>query len=280
MSLTKNNKEYISGEVQSGVNIQFKSWSNSAAFRRFKDEDWSNQPANIVATVDMFGGTPSLVIESVEVAQGYTPDQFLPVKYNAQAYFKALKNLADTAISEKGRFIVNKVLFDNEETKKRFCEEFAARTHHDNCKCGLLAHTYKVVSILDYLLKMHPSLQKDTNFTDILYTGAILHDIGKIKEYNFGVIQPEACVGHLYFGLEPIMAMKDEIVAVYGEKGYYDLVSIIMQHHGEYDMNCRTVSAFLVFQADCLDAKVTDMVQAMETPCEGRIKLDGKWLSV
>lgn len=283
---TRNGKEYITGKLQSGVDMSFKAWGNSVAFTKLKNEAYENVPAYIVAQGDDYGGVMSLVLDSVQAVEGFTPDQFFPVKYNIEAYWEALKKLVASAVTPKALEICNKVLLENEEVAERFKVEFAARSHHDNCKGGLLAHTYKVVSMMQRVISVYPGIVakagvQDPNMTDLLYVGTLLHDVGKIREFTFGVYQPASVVTHKYLGSEMIAEHKAEIVDAYGEQWYYDLISIMLEHHGEFGEPPKTVAARMTYLVDSFDAYMTDIMQAVEAiDGSGQIRVEGSYLTI
>lgn len=279
---TKNGKEYVTGVLQSGVQIPFKAWDNSTAYSKLKAEEYTNLPVLIDATADDWGGSISLVINDLQAVSDVPMDAFLPVRYDANGYFNALVNLAKTNCSEKAMNILNVVLFENTEVAEKFKIEFAASSHHDNCKTGLLAHTYKVFCTVINQVKMFPNIAPTQDIKDLLYIGTICHDLGKIKEMNLGVYQPCSIVTHRYLGIE--MLPKDLIVQGYGENGWLQIVSILLQHHGVYDDKCKTVLAYIVHQADLLDSRMTLLAQSMEQPLSGEtgqfVKVDEYRLTI
>lgn len=286
VQLTRNGKEYIAGRLQSGTDKPFKAWGSSAAFNSLKNEAYENVPTYIRGSGDEYGGTISLILDSVQAVDGYTPDQFFPVKYNADAYWEALKKLVSTRVSAKAMDICNKILFENQTVSDRFKVEFAGRSHHDNCKSGLLAHTYKVTSTVASVIQQYPAITSrdgvtEQNLVDLLLVGALLHDVGKIYELEFGVYQPASCVTHKYLGSELIAEYKAEIIAAYDELWYYYLISIMLEHHGQYGEPPKTVWAQIIHIVDMFDSQLTDMMQAIDsTNGQGAIKFDTNYLSL
>lgn len=284
--LTQGGKEYVAGKLQSGKSIGFKVWGNASAFSKLKNEAYENVPSYITAVGDNYGGHMSLVIESVQAVEGFTPDQFFPVKYNIDAYWEALKKLVASKVSDKALAICNSVLFENTELAERFKVEFAAKSHHDNCKGGLLAHTYKMVSLMSSVMAQYPALVskagvRDGEMCDLLYVGALLHDIGKTVEMNFGVYQPVSVVTHSYLGAEFIQKHKEAIISAYNEEWYYYLISIILEHHGEWGERPKTVVAKVVHLADVFDASLTELAQETEAlDGAGVVRYNGEYLSV
>ena len=261
VELTKNGKEYIKGTLFSGSAVQFKAWGDSAAFAELKNNNYAGMPVYITSVVDEYKGNYSLTMTTIQAVQ-YDTANFLPTKYDITTYWNAIYNLFVSQVSPNAKELLDTIF--TPELKEDFCNEFAAKSHHDSCKSGLLAHTYKVMLNLYNLLSVYPSLIKgDQNFKDILYLGVFLHDIGKTNEMDMGVYQDNSFVSHRYFGLEYIMPYKEKIIANFGESNYYNLVSIITQHHGIYGEPCASMAAFIVHTVDNLDAMCTDISDAI-----------------
>ena len=277
---TKNGGNYILGSLLGGEAITFKCWENSSAFKVLQNNNYVGKPIVFMGKIDDYGGIISLIIDTIETpTEDYPVDIFLEEKYDANKYFDALKTQAANHISAQGYSLLNNILFSNEELCKEFKIAFAARNHHDNCKAGLLAHTYKVFSLMVYTVSTYKNIVgTDTNIKDLLYIGCILHDIGKVWEMNLGSYTEQSIVTHRYLGMEYIAKFKDQIISTYSEMWYYNLVSIILQHHDEYGEPCKTVYAKLVNLVDDLDAKLTSIDAAM-TEGIGTIQLDDKYLT-
>lgn len=276
VQLTKNNKEYISGELMSGVVIPFKAWGSSVAFKVLKSSDFSGKVVNISGSFDDYLGSSSIVVDTIVGVDGYTEDQFMLTKYDAGAYWRALVDMSRAVMSPDAFGIADKVLFSN-DIGRRFVLEFAASKHHDNCKSGLLAHTYKVMSLMRHVLTVYSALAP---MSDLLYLGALLHDIGKVREMQYGNYQSCSVVTHRYLGVEMLSGYKDEIIAKFGEDWWLHLVSIMLQHHGEYGDPCRTVVAWVVNRVDNFDAEMTLLAQSLDMAVGGKVKLDAGYLAL
>ncbi len=282
IALTKAGKEYIQGTMQSGIEMPFKAWGNSEAFVSLKNNDYVGVVCNIQGKFDDYGGSFSLIIEDIQAVEYDDISVFLPNKYDVEGYWTNLKALVQQSVSDKAFNIAKQNLFENTAVAEDFKKEFAASSHHDNCKGGLLAHTYKVVYYVISSLAMYPALISTQDEKDILILGALFHDIGKTKEMKLGTYQACSKVTHRYMGIE--MIDKPSFVAAYGENGWLELVAIFLQHHGDFEDKCRTVLAYIVHKADCFDADMTYLVQAKERPSVrngvNNIKVDTSWLSM
>ena len=274
--MTKTKKPFFSGNIMSGISVPFKIWDNASAFTILANKSLDGQVVYISGTWNEYQGQLSVVIDTlIEYKEGQlTEVDFLPVKYNKEAYWSQLKGMVQKLVSPQAMEIANKVLFDNTEVAERFKTEFAAKSHHDNCPSGLLAHTFKLV----YLAQVTISLYGDIINRDLFILGVLLHDIGKIHEMHFGAYQPCSKVTHRFLGIE--MLDKEMIVKAYGEDGYYELVSILLQHHGEWGDPCKTVSARLVILIDEFEAKYMLIKQSVdESDNCGTVNVDGVYLS-
>lgn len=274
---TKNGKPFFHGSVCSGTDVSFKAWDNSEAFKMLEREDLAGKVVYISGNWNEYMGVFSIILDTVMTNAelvAIDPMNFIESKYNIDAYWSGLQNIMKSTLTEKGMLLANKFLFENEEVANAFKVEFAAKSHHDNCKAGLLAHTYKVC----YLMQVTLNLYKDIVDKDLVMIGVLLHDIGKIKEMHMGVYQPCSKVTHRFLGIE--MLDKDLIVENYGEDWYYELVSIMLQHHGEWGDPCKTVSARLVNLVDEFEAKAMLIKQAVDISDNcGTINIDGQYLS-
>lgn len=268
VQLTKTGKEYVIGTLTSGESISFKAWSSSNAFDIIKSaSNISGKAVSITGTVETYNGVQSIILSNVTVVEDADLSVFLEEKYDANAYWISLRNLVFNYISDTGKELANKTLFENEAVSDRFKIEFAAHSHHDAVKSGLLAHTYKVVQNTINILLTYPNLAKTQDEKDLIILGALLHDIGKTIEYNLGNPQPLSFLTHRIVGIE--MLDKTLISSLYSEMWYYQLVAILVQHHGEYDDNCRTVASYIVHKADVMDSLFTDLNTALEKPIRG-----------
>lgn len=263
---TKNGSFFIDGSVEIKGSMMYKVWSNSSAFTKLDTEEYSGLPVWISGKVNLYGGSTSIVIDDLNAVNisGFDicEDDFFESKYNGQAYFKGLR---DTLIKMSGSDKVVKI-FDMimEGNEERFRVEFAAKGHHDNCKSGLVAHTYKVLYI-GKVLKLYPHLQAAIGGYDLLYLGAAIHDIGKIVEYRNGTIQGigQICSHHT-FGVEILLNLKDDIVALYDEEFFYRLCSIVEQHHGELEERPRTIEAYVIHLLDKFESDLQYLDQTLD----------------
>lgn len=116
--------------------------------------------------------------------------------------------------------------------KKSFVSYPAAKSMHHDFYSGLLYHTITMLKVAKSLVSIYPSLNKD-----LLYSGIILHDLGKTIELSGPIGTTYTLEGEL---LGHICIMSDEVarcaekLGIDGEEVIL-LRHIILSHHGKYE---------------------------------------------
>lgn len=119
---------------------------------------------------------------------------------------------------------------------KKYQNEFmtfpAASSNHHNFVSGLLYHVLTMLKQAKALCDIYPSLNKS-----LLYSGIILHDLGKVKELSGPVATSYTVEGNL---LGHISIMSDEVASVAREHNIDGeeimlLRHLILSHHGKYE---------------------------------------------
>jgi 3'-5' exoribonuclease len=148
--------------------------------------------------------------------------------------------------------------FQDEEIADLIKRAPAAKGFHHVYLGGLLEHTLSVARLLDLACAQYEGIDRD-----LLLTGGILHDIGKIYEFSYGRIvdytDEGRLVGHIVMGTEMVdrrIAALEDFPAQLALK----LRHIMLSHHGDLEYGSpkrpKTVEALIVHFMDDLDAKV------------------------
>lgn len=134
----------------------------------------------------------------------------------------------------------------------------AAKNIHHACRGGLLEHVLSLCA----LARLTASHYKNVD-GDLLVTGAILHDIGKLEELSysrsFGYSAEGQLLGHIVIGLR-IVGNKLDRLPAFPPKLRTLIEHMIISHHGELEFGSPKVPAFaealLLHHIDNLDSKM------------------------
>ncbi len=163
--------------------------------------------------------------------------------------------------------------FNDAEFARRFAMAPAARTIHHNYISGLLEHTLEVISICRDLSRLYPGQLQ----LDLLITGAILHDVGKIEEYDATSISFEfsdrgKLVGHISIGKE-MVDQKIAQIPDFPPRLKLELEHMLLTHHGAREWGSpeipKTIHAFTLFHADLVSARLNQFIKVMEKHSPG-----------
>ncbi len=156
------------------------------------------------------------------------------------------------------RTLVNKLLSRRTETGSAFRLAPAAKHHHHAYIGGLQEHTLSVARVCDMLAGHYG----DTLDRDLLIAGALLHDVGKVREIGakagFPYTDEGKLLGHILLGLRMV---QDAAVAVpeLSRSRLMLLEHLIAAHQGRYEWQSprepSTLEALLLHYADDMDAK-------------------------
>ncbi|MFY9258086.1 MAG: HD domain-containing protein [Dethiobacteria bacterium] len=184
-----------------------------------------------------------------------------------------LKEIINSDINNPYLKLLLLSFFNDKEFTRRFALAPAARTIHHNYAGGLLEHTLEVIKICRDLVSLYPEKLR----LDLLLTGAILHDIGKIEEYDPASLSFEfsdrgKLVGHISIGKE-MLDQKISQIPAFPPQLKLELEHMILAHHGMREWGSpeipKTIHAFTLFHADLVSARLNQFVQLMEKQPSG-----------
>ena len=139
----------------------------------------------------------------------------------------------------------------------------ATRNHHDYVS-GLIDHVVSMLKLGKSLAELYPSLNKD-----LLYSGIILHDIGKVVELS-GPIATQYTIegnliGHITIMVNEISKAADEL-EISGEEVML-LQHMVLSHHGKEEWGSpkrpMLKEAEMLHYIDNIDAKMNMLDRAL-----------------
>ena len=155
--------------------------------------------------------------------------------------------------------------FHDEKTAALFKRAPAAKGFHHTYIGGLLEHTLSVVGLLKMAAGHYEGIDED-----MLITGGILHDIGKIYEFSYDRVVEYSdsgrLIGHIVMGVEMI---DQRIAAIpdFPQQKAMELRHLILSHHGSLEFGSpkrpKTLEALIVHHMDDMDAKMNAFQEFM-----------------
>lgn len=166
----------------------------------------------------------------------------------------------------------------------------AAKSVHEENVGGLLEHTLRVLEFC----KGFAVYPEDPINTDLLYSGAILHDIGKLVEFDpsqNGLVEAYSAAGNLMGHLHIGASIVEKAYAACIERNGIDdfgiarteendekiacLCHLILSHHKEPEFGAvvqpKILEAVLLHEADTVDATIKGYEKAYKNTKPGRI---------
>jgi 3'-5' exoribonuclease len=130
---------------------------------------------------------------------------------------------------------------------------------------GLIEHTLNVVKICDNACDIYPQLDRD-----LLVAGALLHDIGKVREYSYDtsieVTHEGGLIGHVVVGYQMVAAQAEKIPELTSEERLR-IGHLMLAHHGEHQFGApklpMTAEACALHYGENLDAQVNGFLTAI-----------------
>lgn len=173
--------------------------------------------------------------------------------FDHQEYENKLQKLIKGVMTPGIRLLLENI-FSGSLYDKFLINPAGMRLHHAYIG-GLLQHSVDVVGIAQALAERIGGVDKD-----LIVAGALLHDIGKLREISSDIGFPYTMEGRLLGHVAMSAVMVQEAAAkakVTGPK-LQQLLHIVLSHHGEQEKGspvaCATKESFIVHYADEIDA--------------------------
>jgi 3'-5' exoribonuclease len=223
----------------------------------------------VQGTVSEYKGVLQFVVKTMITitADSINPSDFLPATdRDIDKMFMRLLKI--TSSLESGHL---KKLFESFFNDTDFVWKFknapAAKKMHHAYIGGLLEHTLSMALLADRIAGHYSGVDRD-----LLIAGAILHDIGKIREFNYQYAIDYSDEGrllsHIVIGIM-MLDEKIEEVEDFPKDQAILLRHMIVSHHGTREFGSpeppKTIEAVLLNYIDDIDAKVNGIRDFMAT---------------
>ena len=272
---TKSGSDFLSTELGD------KSTSmNANIWEGFSDLATRGKVGSVVkvsGTIEEYQGSLQIRVASIRLANEkdkVRPQDFLPVsKRNLEEMQKEFNQKLKSISNKHLKKLLSEIF--SEEKFELFSTAPAGKSWHHAYIHGLIEHTLEIIKICELMCEFHPELNRD-----LLISGAMLHDIGKIEELSFEsafeYTDKGKLIGHIVIAATLV---RDEIKKISGFPVELEnnLIHLILSHQGKLEHASpivpKTAEAIALYQADELSAKVN----AYKTTIEAELRPDSNW---
>ncbi len=230
-------------------------WNDAAdTFRRLAQDDI----VQVKATVGTYREAPQLRVESMvkAKAEDWRPEEFLAQSPLSPAERETairaeIKSVRDSHLSR-----LLSLFFDDREFLGQFLNAPAAKLWHHPYLGGLAEHTAAVCRLARAAAASYQLLD-----ADLLLSGCLLHDVGKVPEYRVGSYieysDQGRLLGHIVLGDQMLRERLARAKDFPPEKALR-LRHMMLSHHGERERGSpvtpATLEALVLHHCDYLDS--------------------------
>ncbi|MFH1285872.1 MAG: HD domain-containing protein [Candidatus Micrarchaeota archaeon] len=244
--------------------LRAKCWDDAEELNKLIEE---GDVLKVRGTADVYQNNVELTLSLKDIqkisSENISAEDFLPrTTKDVEKMFSELLALASSFKNAHLRALLLSFL-ENKEFAREFKRAPAAKVHHHSYIGGLLEHTYSVVELCKTLCIQYPELDRE-----LLLTGALLHDVGKLREYSFTTrvdyTAEGGLAGHLVLGAH-MLNKQFETLPNFPEELKLKLYHLILSHHEKEEWGSpvrpRFSEACALHHADLFDSHVKQFLQ-------------------
>lgn len=245
--------------------IPAKMWDNFEAIAKTFERD---DVVRVRGRVKTYNDRKELTLEQVIPAaeKDYELADFLPhTKYDVEELYADLRAAVAGMKNPWLRKLLASVV-DDPEIAPQLKRAPAAMTMHHAYVGGLLEHTVSLIGLANAICTHYPELDRD-----LLLTGVVLHDIGKLHELRYarGIDYSDEgrLLGHISMGA---MLVREKCNSIGQFPGPLRVMveHLILSHHGSHEFGSPSLPQFpeavALHAIDDLDSKMAAMRTTLE----------------
>ncbi len=254
---TKAGKQYLDLELRDeSVSLNSKMWDN---FDSFISDVKIGNIVKVTGKLDEFNNQPQIKIDRIRIAT--TDDKVGVDDFLAKSLrpINEMQNELATRINKIGTNFLKELLelILSGENFVKYKKVPAGKAWHHAYVGGLLEHTLEIIKICDLMCDIHPEINRD-----LLITGAILHDFGKVEELDissgFNYTDKGKLIGHIVIAANIVEKISSQIKD-FPSDIKDQLIHLILSHQGKLEYASpvipKTLEAIVLYHADELSAK-------------------------
>jgi len=257
-AMAKNGKPYLtlrlmdkSGEVEAKV------WDNvDQVGALFEKDDF----LSIRSKASVYLGKLQLIISELRrvaeenvILADFLPETERSIQEMEEELASLVASIADTHLKR-----LLKSFFEDQDLMRLYRVAPAAKGMHHVYLGGLLEHSLAVARLVEQIVPLYAGLNRD-----LLVAGALLHDVGKVREMtymrSFDYTDEGKLLGHITIGVE---MLQEKIAAIPGFPLELSMLlkHMLLSHHGQYEYGSpkrpKTLEATILNYLDDLDSKI------------------------
>ncbi|HEY1595372.1 MAG TPA: OB-fold nucleic acid binding domain-containing protein [Thermoleophilaceae bacterium] len=259
-------KERLTARNGSGyLSIELRDRTGTIPARAFREADFlagqfeRGELVWVAGRVERFRGELQIELREIRRADvsGLDPADFLPSAYRDLDELDGfVEHLAREVYDRDYRLLLAGLLGDA-ELRAQMRRSPCTRGGHHAYLGGLLEHTVAVATLAQETCVLHPRLN-----SDLLISAAIVHDIGKTREFELGaeiaLSEEGRLIGHLALG-QQLVAERAGALDGFPKEKLLALSHCILTHHGPDGVPSRrfgSPEALALYRLNALDAGV------------------------
>jgi 3'-5' exoribonuclease len=231
-------------------------------FERYRDEFDAGEFVRVEGTAEIHAGRVELVLSRIrrvnpeqDRADGFREADCIPSSPRDAGEMWQELEAGVSGVRDSGiRALLMRVLQDHGPQLRIWP---AALVVHHAYRGGLLEHILQVARVCGALAKIYGADE------DLLFAGAVLHDIGKLRELDYDLTTAYTreghLVGHIPLGLLLVREAAAGLASLTADRRG-EIEHLIASHHGLRELGSpvepMTPEAFLLAAADNLDARM------------------------
>jgi 3'-5' exoribonuclease len=217
------------------LSLELRDRSGSIPARIFRDADQlgarfeRGDAIEVRGTVQRFRGELQAEVTDLRRLEpgSFDPGSFLPAAYRSTEELLGFFEHLCREVHDPGLQRVVLAVAETGPSAAELRRAPCSRGGHHAYLGGLLEHTVAVATLVGELCPLHPRLD-----SDLLMAAALVHDIGKTREFTygaeFGISEEGRLLGHLAIGAEIVGAAAQHLES----ERRLALLHCLLSHHG------------------------------------------------
>ena len=266
VAMAKNGKPYMTLKLMDRTGeVEGRIWDNVERLDRvFTKNDF----IKVSGKASVYMGKLQLVIQELERLDENSVDlgDFVPVSKRSQAEMRSELDALLASLTDPHIEALLRSFFDDPDFFNKYSKAPAAKGMHHVYLGGLLEHSLAVAALACDVGGRYPKVNRD-----LLISGALLHDIGKVVElaYNrsFDYTDEGKLLGHIIIGVQMI---EDRVRTIAGFPDELSMMikHLLLSHHGQYEYGSpkrpKFLEAVILNFIDDLDSKINGVLSHIE----------------